>query len=187
MKRRPTTLLLFALPLFACGEASPIESLLPPPVERSARVSIEPKVLAELELEPSPLRELCIDRMDNGAFDTPICDALAPLRVVFDGALPIEVRAGESVELRLGLEETSGVGMFRYPGIAAFSHDPAASVEGTVQLFGIFGCQIIETPMVLSVSESAPPGAELVVEAEVMALEGSCEQAHRLALPVRVL
>jgi hypothetical protein len=125
--------------------------------------------------------------MNDSGLDVPICDALAPLRVVFLGTEPVSVAAGGNVELRFGLAETSGFGMFRYPFVAVTSSHPAASVDRVVQLYGISGCETFETPIVLSVQPSVASGTEITVEAEVMSLGGTCEEAHRIAVSVLVL
>ena len=177
-------LVLGSLLLVGCGGELPSTSL----PEVSTETVEPPEPLPEPEPEPEPVPEACVAR-DPGPieFDMPVCEAMVPLRIALSDDEPIEVRAGESIELPLQLEETSGLGMYRYPGVHATTTHPAGELGGPYIFFGIHGCQSMTAPIVLSVLPSVPSGVVFDVVARVVSLEADCEAPHELTFSVRVL
>lgn len=180
----PCVCLLLALStaLLACGGELPTSSL------TGLEETAEERSLNEAPPPPPACVEREGEMMDP---NTPWCQAIAPLRLELSVAEPIDVRAGSSLTIPMALLETSGVARMNYPAVATWTDSAGASTDGGVQLYGIFGCGRVDTPIALSVSSGIPPGTEFTVHAEVSALladrvAGECELAHRRSVRIRV-
>lgn len=169
------------MPMAACGGEAPTMQLSDP----ESGLEAQPKSEPAPELEPAPVACVRRDEVFPGG-DRPVCEQLAPLLVGLRGPDVLEVPAGGSIQIPFTMIETSGLGFSTYPSVVASSSLADAEVTETWQLYAILGCQTVDTPIMVSVPTSVPPGTEFEVEGRISSLVSECELAHRRSVRIRV-
>lgn len=96
------------------------------------------------------------------------------------------VSPGETVEIEVLLNETSGNDMMYYPGIEFFTDNPLAKVSANNWLYGIFACDSSELGATLTLDPSIPPGTVVNVTAYVAMLNQGCESPSSIQFAVQV-
>lgn len=126
----------------------------------------------------------------TGGFVEPSCEDLGGLTVSDPYIVETDgdgvVSPGESVTIKISLNETSGDEMMYYPGVVFTSDNPLAKPSNDGWLYGIFACTTMEITTGLIIDPAMPAGTVVNLTAHVAMLNSECENTNALTFQVQV-
>lgn len=126
----------------------------------------------------------------TGGFVEPTCVDLDGLTVsdpyVVENDGDGVISPGESLVIKIALNETSGDDMMYYPGVVFTTDNPLAKASNEGWLYGIFACTSYEVSSGFTIDPAMPSGTVINVTAHVAMLNSECEDTNSVTFQLQV-
>jgi hypothetical protein len=126
----------------------------------------------------------------TGGFVEPTCEDLGGLTVSDPEIIESDgdgvVSPGETLLLRVSLNEVAGVEMMYYPGVIFTTDNPLAKAGNEGWLYGIFACTSMQIDSSFVLDPSIPSGTVVNVTAHVAMLHEDCTDTDAITFQVEV-